>query len=154
MITDLHHFEVFNHFYFCVFFQLWRVIFHVGKRVTWVFFQNCWSTIRAASKIKKKPCDHNGTLSNGSSENRAKYDLYATLAGALLLINRFFHVNLFWLKGYTITVDMNFLKKCWDSLLARLKSHYKAWGYKRNKLKRLQHTGNLFRKNLQLEDGC
>ena len=41
----------------------------------------------------------------------------------------------------------------WDSLHARLKSHYKAWSYKKMKnTKRLRHTGNLSRKNLQLKD--
>ena len=42
----------------------------------------------------------------------------------------------------------------WDSLHARLSSHYEAWIYKKRKQKRLQHTGNLFRKNLQLKDVC
>ena len=37
----------------------------------------------------------------------------------------------------------------WDSLYARLNSHYKAWSYKKNKQKDLRYTGNLFRKNLQ-----
>ena len=37
-----------------------------------------------------------------------------------------------------------------DSLHARLNSHYKASSYKKYSTKRLKHTGNLFRKNLQL----
>ena len=39
----------------------------------------------------------------------------------------------------------------WDSLHARLNSHYKALSYKKKKHKKLRHTGNLFRKNLQLK---
>ena len=35
----------------------------------------------------------------------------------------------------------------WDSLQARLNSHYEAWSYKKKKTKRLKHTGNLFRRN-------
>ena len=43
----------------------------------------------------------------------------------------------------------------WDSLHARLNSHYEAWSYKkRSTKKRLQDTENLFRKNLQLKDVC
>ena len=42
----------------------------------------------------------------------------------------------------------------WDSLHARLNSHYKAWSYKKRRKKRLQDTENLFRKNLQLKDVC
>ena len=43
-----------------------------------------------------------------------------------------------------------------DSLHARLSSHYKAWSYKKKKRvqKILQATENLFRKNLQLKDVC
>ena len=40
----------------------------------------------------------------------------------------------------------------WDSLHARLNSHYEAWSYKKETQKRLQHTENQFRKNLQLKD--
>ena len=45
----------------------------------------------------------------------------------------------------------------WDSLHARLSSHYKAWSHgvtKKSSTKRLNHTGNLFRKNLQLTGVC
>ena len=44
----------------------------------------------------------------------------------------------------------------WDSLHARLNSHYEAWSYKKEKKaqKRLQATENLFRKNLELKDVC
>ena len=43
----------------------------------------------------------------------------------------------------------------WDSLHARLNSHYEAWSYKKKKAqKRLQATENLFKKNLQLKDVC
>ena len=42
----------------------------------------------------------------------------------------------------------------WDSPYARLNSHYEAWSYKKRSTKRLKHTGNLFRKNLQLKDVC
>ena len=42
----------------------------------------------------------------------------------------------------------------WDSLHERLHRHYKAWSYTKKKrdTKRLRHTRNLFRKNLQLKD--
>ena len=43
----------------------------------------------------------------------------------------------------------------WDSLHARLNSHYEVWSYKKKKKKaqkRLQATENLFGKNLQLKD--
>ena len=36
----------------------------------------------------------------------------------------------------------------WDSIHARLNSHYEAWSYKKKAQKRLQDTENLFRKNL------
>ena len=42
----------------------------------------------------------------------------------------------------------------WDSLHARLNSHYQAWSYKKKKHKKIKATGNLFRKNLQLKDVC
>ena len=43
----------------------------------------------------------------------------------------------------------------WDSLHARLNSHYEAWSYKKGSTKkRLQDTENLFKKNLQLKDVC
>ena len=35
-----------------------------------------------------------------------------------------------------------------------LNSHYEAWSYKKGSTKKLKHTGNLFRKNLQLKDTC
>ena len=37
---------------------------------------------------------------------------------------------------------------------ARLNSHYEAWSYKKRSPKRLKHTGDLFRKDLQLEGVC
>ena len=40
----------------------------------------------------------------------------------------------------------------WDPLHARLNSLYEAWSYKERRTKRLKHTRNLFRKNLQLKD--
>ena len=50
------------------------------------------------------------------------------------------------------------IKKNWDSVHARLNSHYDAWSYEKKKhekvLKRLKLTGNMFRKNLQLKDVC
>ena len=42
----------------------------------------------------------------------------------------------------------------WDSLHARLNSGYEACSYKKRNTKRLKHTGNLFRTNLQLKDVC
>ena len=41
-----------------------------------------------------------------------------------------------------------------DSIHARLNSHYEAWSYKTRSTKRLKHTGNLFRKNLQIKGVC
>ena len=46
-----------------------------------------------------------------------------------------------------LNTDDFFFLNC-DSLHARLNNHYKAWSYKKKKHKRLNHTGNLFRKNL------
>ena len=40
----------------------------------------------------------------------------------------------------------------WDSLHARLNSHYEAWSYKKGSTKKV--TENLFRKNLHLKDVC
>ena len=37
----------------------------------------------------------------------------------------------------------------WNSLLARLNSHYETWSYKKKKYK--MHTGNSIRKNLQVK---
>ena len=56
----------------------------------------------------------------------------------------------------TVRDQFSFFKKIknWDSLHARMNSHYKAWSYKKRSTKRLQHTENLFRKNLQLKDVC
>ena len=42
----------------------------------------------------------------------------------------------------------------WDSLHARLNSDYETWNYMKNVIKRLKHSGNLFRKNLQLKAVC
>ena len=42
----------------------------------------------------------------------------------------------------------------WDSPHARLKSHNKAWSYKKKAQKRPQGTENMFRKNPQLKDVC
>ena len=39
----------------------------------------------------------------------------------------------------------------WDSFHVRLNSHYGAWGYMKKEYKKLKHTGNLFRKNVQLK---
>ena len=39
----------------------------------------------------------------------------------------------------------------WDSLHARMNNHYEAWSHKKKKHKRLEDTGNLLRKNLQLK---
>ena len=51
-------------------------------------------------------------------------------------------------RGFPINSGCCFFN--WDSLDARLNSHYKAWSYK----KRLEHTGSQFRKNLQIKDVC
>ena len=40
----------------------------------------------------------------------------------------------------------------WDSLHARLNSHYETWSYKKGSTKKI--IENLFRKNLQLKDVC
>ena len=52
-----------------------------------------------------------------------------------------------------VSINM-FLFFNWDSLHARLNSHYEAWMKLQEKksTKRLRHTRNLFRKNLQLKD--
>ena len=44
----------------------------------------------------------------------------------------------------------------WDSLHARLKSHYEVWTYKKRSTKkiRLQDTENLFRNKLRWKDVC
>ena len=42
----------------------------------------------------------------------------------------------------------------WDSLHARLNSHYEAWNYKQKKHIKVKNIGNLYRKNLQLKDVC
>ena len=42
----------------------------------------------------------------------------------------------------------------WDSLHASLNSHTRHGVTRKRKTKRLSHTGNLFRKNLQLKDVC
>ena len=42
----------------------------------------------------------------------------------------------------------------WDSLHARLNSHYRHGVTRKRNTKRLRPTGNLFRKNLQLKDVC
>ena len=52
-----------------------------------------------------------------------------------------------------IDFDMLHFFLNWDSLHAKLNSHYEAWSYKKKRsTKRLKHTGNQFRKNLQLKD--
>ena len=54
-------------------------------------------------------------------------------------------------------VSCFFLNKVGISSIARLSSHCKAWSYKKKYkkiLKRLKHTGNLFRKNLQIKSVC
>ena len=44
----------------------------------------------------------------------------------------------------------------WGSFLPKLNSHFEAWSYKKKKrsTERLKHTGNLFRKNLQIKCVC
>ena len=42
----------------------------------------------------------------------------------------------------------------WVSLHARLNSHYEHGDTRKRNTKRLKHTGNQFRKNLQLKDIC
>ena len=49
----------------------------------------------------------------------------------------------------TISLFLN-----WDSLHARLNSHCEVWGTRKKSTKRLERTGNLFRKNLKLKDVC
>ena len=49
--------------------------------------------------------------------------------------------NLMALKSFFInyaTEQEHFLKNNWDSLHARLNSHYKAWSYKKKKLKKIK----------------
>ena len=51
-------------------------------------------------------------------------------------------------------VGLKFIFFNWNSLHSRLNSRYKAWSYKKKKHKRLQHTGNLFWRNLLLIGIC
>ena len=63
-----------------------------------------------------------------------------------------------WFKSYLssdrIVIKIYFFN--WDSLHTSLNNHETAWSYIQEKeaQKRLKHTGNLFRKNLQLTDVC
>ena len=52
----------------------------------------------------------------------------------------------------SVNMDVFFFN--WDSLHARLNSHYDEWSYNKKKTQRLQDKENLFRKNLQLKDVC
>ena len=56
--------------------------------------------------------------------------------------------NLTWFDFFIILFFPSFN---WDPLHARLNSKYKAWSYRKICTKRLKHTGNLFRKNLQFK---
>ena len=73
-----------------------------------------------------------------------------------LLLALFASINLTtpeWLVSKSFIIFFFFFN--WDSLLARLNSHYKAWSYNKGSTKkRLQDTENLLRKNLQLKDVC
>ena len=50
--------------------------------------------------------------------------------------------------------DIRFFFFNWDSLHAKLKSRYGMELQEKKSTKRLKHTGNMFRKNLQLKDVC
>ena len=70
------------------------------------------------------------------------------------MIRTFLQGNYFHRFINTLHKLRSFFLKNWDSLHARLNSQYKAWSYKKNKQKRLRHTENLFRENLQLTGVC
>ena len=53
-----------------------------------------------------------------------------------------------------VALKKHIFLKNWDSLHARLNSYCKVWNYKKRSTKRLKHTENPFRKNLQLVDVC
>ena len=53
-----------------------------------------------------------------------------------------------------MVLEMHLFVFDWDSLHARLSSHYEEWSYKKKKPKTLKHTGSLFRKDIQLKDDC
>ena len=57
-----------------------------------------------------------------------------------------------WLLISTDHSNLGFYFFNWFSPHARLYSPYEAWSYKKKKHKRLKHTGNQFRKNLQSKD--
>ena len=76
--------------------------------------------------------------------------------GLLMLISKYIHIYGSRMPDKKLVFFLN-----WDSLHTRLNNHYEAWSYKKRNTKRLkhtgnsmQHTGNLFRKNLQLKDVC
>ena len=52
--------------------------------------------------------------------------------------------------------DLCFIFFNWDSLHARLNRYYKAWSYKKIYMDKMikKHTGNLFKKNVQLIGVC
>ena len=52
--------------------------------------------------------------------------------------------------------DLCFIFFNWDSLHARLNRYYKAWSYKKIYMDKMikKHTGNLFKKNVQLIRVC
>ena len=82
------------------------------------FFHNSWSTVGVASKIKKKKtCDHNDSLSNGSLKTKQN-TIFMLFWGSITQQQVFLHVNLFWLKCYTITVDMILIH--WKKNFARV----------------------------------
>ena len=68
------------------------------------------------------------------------------------------HIDQLVTQGKTVRVaKFVFFSFDWDSLHARLNSHYKASGWsvtRKRSTKRLKHTGNLFIKNLQLRGVC
>ena len=51
-------------------------------------------------------------------------------------------------SGIKVNKEIFFLFFNWDSIDARLNSHYEAWSYKKKAQKRLQDTENIYRKNL------
>ena len=101
------------------------------------FFHNSWSTVWVASKIKKKKtCDHNDDLSNGSLKTKQN-TIFMLFWGSITQQQVFLHVNLFWLKRYTITVDMilihrkkNFARaqrRVWTQYFHTLPPYPKTW---------------------------
>ena len=85
--------------------------------------------------------------------------IYLTLFLLFSVIDGF---QWFWVGGLhkNIQLMLEFLEGSflfffnWDSLHARLKSHYKAWSYTKKKRKKIDDTGNVVTKSTQSVGVC